>query len=581
MKYEQDIDGSRYYFDWDYHMVTGWVTWDADKTRTYFGSDGAALSGWQDIGGKRYYFDPANAYHGKRWEQTIDGKFYYFDSDCSMVTGWVTWYADKSKTLFGDDGAALTGWQSSGGKTYYLSPATFKSVKYEQDIDGSRYYFDWDYHMVTGWVTWDADKTRTYFGSDGAALSGWQDIGGKRYYFDPANAYHGKRWEQTIDGKFYYFDSDCSMVTGWVTWYADKSKTLFGDDGAALTGWQSSGGKTYYLSPTTFKSVKYEQTIDGKFYYFDWDYSMYTGPLTWNKDKTTSFFGVDGVMVDGGWQTWKGKKYYIDPVTHRAVKWEQTIDGKQYYFDSDCSMYVGLITWGKDGSKSFYGSDGVMASGWQSWKGKTYYINPSTMRAVKWEQTINGQFYYFDDNCAMYNKGWLRWGADGSWSYFPSNGIRYTGWHTIDGVSYNFGSNGKCTTYNPFISDMAGRAQGYWSGTGYLIMVDRSTHRVGIFTGSRYNWRAIKWFSCVTGAWSTPTITGSYQTTGYKKPCLSTDSRARYATQIYGGYFFHTILASNNELGQNLSHGCIRLAVPDAQWIYNNIGGGTRVVIYN
>lgn len=181
----------------------------------------------------------------------------------------------------------------------------------------------------------------------------------------------------------------------------------------------------------------------------------------------------------------------------------------------------------------------------------------------------------------MYNKGWLRWGADGSWSYFPSNGIRYTGWHTIDGVSYNFGSNGKCTTYNPFISDMAGRAQGYWSGTGYLIMVDRSTHRVGIFSGSRYNWRAVKWFSCVTGAWSTPTITGSYQTTGYKKPCLSTDSRARYATQIYGGYFFHTILASNNELGQNLSHGCIRLAVPDAQWIYNNIGGGTRVVIYN
>ena len=415
------------------------------------------------------------------------------------------------------DGTFAQGWKTVSDNKYYFG-ANGYAVKYEQDIDGNRYYFDWDYHMVTGWVTWNADKTRSYFGDDGAALSGWQEIGGKRYYFDPANQFHGKRWESTIDGKFYYFDSDCSMVTGWVTWYADKSKTLF---------------------------------------------------------------GVDGVMVDGGWQTWKGKKYYIDPVTHRAVKWEQTIDGKQYYFDSDCSMYVGLITWGKDGTKSFYGSDGVMASGWQNWKGKTYYINPSTMRAVKWEQTINGQFYYFDDNCAMYNKGWLRWGADGSWSYFPSNGIRYTGWHTIDGVSYNFGSNGKCTTYNPFISDMAGRAQGYWSGTGYLIMVDRSTHRVGIFSGSRYNWRAVKWFSCVTGAWSTPTITGSYQTTGYKKPCLSTDSRARYATQIYGGYFFHTILASNNELGQNLSHGCIRLAVPDAQWIYNNIGGGTRVVIYN
>lgn len=129
--------------------------------------------------------------------------------------------------------------------------------------------------------------------------------------------------------------------------------------------------------------------------------------------------------------------------------------------------------------------------------------------------------------------------------------------------------------------DMLNRAQGYSSGTGYMIMVNRGTHKVGIFKGSRGNWSYAQYFSCVTGAPGSPTITGVYRTTGGKRMVLSTDSRARWCTQISGGYFFHTILASESELGHSLSHGCVRLAVPNAQWIYNNIRGGTTVVLYN
>lgn len=140
-------------------------------------------------------------------------------------------------------------------------------------------------------------------------------------------------------------------------------------------------------------------------------------------------------------------------------------------------------------------------------------------------------------------------------------------------------------SYTPTIaqhqSDMINRAQGYSSGTSYMIMVDRGAHKVGVFHGSRGNWSCQQYWSCVTGASGSPTITGTYRTTGYKKMTLSTDSRARWCTQINGGYFFHTILASESELGFSLSHGCIRLAVPSAQWIYQNIGGGTTVVIYN
>ena len=128
---------------------------------------------------------------------------------------------------------------------------------------------------------------------------------------------------------------------------------------------------------------------------------------------------------------------------------------------------------------------------------------------------------------------------------------------------------------------MQNRIWGYGSGTQWLIGVDRSTHRVGVFRGSTNNWTLQYWWSCVTGAPSTPTITGYYRTTGGKRMSLSTDSRAKWCTQIWNGYFFHTILNSDAELGNSLSHGCLRMSYPSAQWIYNNIYAGTTVVIYN
>ena len=128
---------------------------------------------------------------------------------------------------------------------------------------------------------------------------------------------------------------------------------------------------------------------------------------------------------------------------------------------------------------------------------------------------------------------------------------------------------------------MLNRISEYSSGTQYLVAVDRSAHKVGVFSGYAGHWSMQYYWSCVTGAPGTPTITGTYRTTGFTRTVLSTDSRAKWCTQIWGGYFFHTMLNSENELGQSLSHGCLRMSYPSAQWIYYNIHAGTTVVIYN
>lgn len=66
----------------------------------------------------------------------------------------------------------------------------------------------------------------------------------------------------------------------------------------------------------------------------------------------------------------------------------------------------------------------------------------------------------------------------------------------------------------------------------------------------------------------------------------------RYCSQISGDYLFHSVpynavdfysldTQMYNQLGTLCSHGCIRLTVEDAKWIYDNCKAGTEIVIYN
>lgn len=57
----------------------------------------------------------------------------------------------------------------------------------------------------------------------------------------------------------------------------------------------------------------------------------------------------------------------------------------------------------------------------------------------------------------------------------------------------------------------------------------------------------------------------------------------------WGVYLFHSVPMDEHQriideeaakLGQPASHGCVRLSVADAKWIYDNIKAGTRVVIH-
>lgn len=140
----------------------------------------------------------------------------------------------------------------------------------------------------------------------------------------------------------------------------------------------------------------------------------------------------------------------------------------------------------------------------------------------------------------------------------------------------------------PEYRQMHDRIQGVGSATNYLIAVDTSRCIVGIFTGSQGSWTLSRSHACAPGKPSTPTVKGYFSVTG-KGYVFGNEKgySCYYWTQFYGDYLFHSILynpgtfrVQDPTMGRQVSHGCVRLELENAKWIYDNIPYGTRVVVY-
>ena len=101
---------------------------------------------------------------------------------------------------------------------------------------------------------------------------------------------------------------------------------------------------------------------------------------------------------------------------------------------------------------------------------------------------------------------------------------------------------------------------------------------------------AIKAFTCSSGqaGSGTPTGTFSVSSRGISFYNSELGEGAYYWTSFYGDYLFHSIPFDQNyeikqneaaKLGTPASHGCIRLSIDDAKWIYDHISDGTKVII--
>lgn len=353
---------------------------------------------------------------------------------------------------------------------------------------------------------------------------------------------------------------------GWrhegVAWYAlDLGPVAPEGD---FSGWSKVDGEWFYGYGDGTHAVGWT-TVEGNRLHFDGKGRLDTG-LSFI-DGRYYLFGSDGTPA-GGWSKLSGFRYYFNPSTGELNRSGWFTDGgKTYYLDKTSgAMATGLKT--IDGSTYFFNADGSFAKGWMD---------------------IGGLRYYFASSGKMYKGGWL---DSGGKTYYldKSSGAMVTGQRTIDGTIYLFNDDGSLNK-TAGLTTMINKAQGYYSATRWLIMVDTSNNYLGIFTGGRGNWNLQSYWLCTTGKPSTPTVLGEYTVTGkgYSfNGALSLPAyTCYYYTQFYGDYLIHSVEYYQNtfdvldgRLGQNLSHGCVRLPIEQAKWIYDNIPYGTKFVSY-
>jgi hypothetical protein len=129
----------------------------------------------------------------------------------------------------------------------------------------------------------------------------------------------------------------------------------------------------------------------------------------------------------------------------------------------------------------------------------------------------------------------------------------------------------------------------------YLIKINRYHNTVTVYEldeKGKYS-IPIKAMTCSVGT-GNQTILGTFKTSQkYRWKELMGKVYGQYATRIVGGILFHSVYyyqnenpaslatAEYNKLGNAASHGCIRLTVADAKWIYDNCELGTTVIIYD
>ena len=350
---------------------------------------------------------------------------------------------------------------------------------------------------------------------------------GSRYYLNPKTGRRQTGW-LCLDGVWYYFDKNAKMVTGWCLcndgywYYFDK------DTGAIHRGWLQYGNYRYYLREDNARVQTGWKKIDGNWYYF-WDSGKMATAWAYCSDGAWYYFDKETGIVHRGWAKSGDEWYYMRPEDARKQTGWRKIDGYYYYFDSE----------------------GRMCTGWQLIGGYKYYFYKATDKT-------------------KYPVG--------------SNAFNVV----VDGYYVN--KNGYTTASWGIYERMEKLAEMKVSDTNYLIMIDYTYCRLGVFKGSKGNWENIYYWQCSPGAYSTPTVRGTFKinSKGQYFYGSNTGCRCWYWSEFHGGdYAIHSVLytpsgnsISDGRLGMHISHGCVRIALDNAYFIYKNCPIGTAVIVY-
>ena len=588
---EADENGAWHYLGSDGKAVNtgekaGWQ--QPEKDWYYLKEDGTidtSKAGWVQIENVWMKAGKGVAAIQKAGWYQIENRWYMLKNDGSRDTSKVNWQQINGNWYFlkadGSRDTSKTGMQTGiNGKTYFLNAEGVPQNGF-QTVNGVAYYFD----VQAGTArqlgnNWQQMNGSWYWIENGRVATGWRVINGKWYYLNPADGRMLTGFYKDATGQLFYSDGSGAMLstTGWYllngTWY------WVNGNGSLATGWINVGGTWYYMGENGAMKTGWYQ-VKGVWYYSNGSGAMQTGWL--NRGGTWYYLTGSGAMATG-WINLGGTWYYLNPGNGDMVGagWH-LINNKWYYFGGSGAMYSNRWI-----GNYYVGGNGEMLT--NTWVG-SYWVGADGKWIPNYDPDVNANWmksgntwYYQRPDGSKLTNSWKR--INGSWYYFGADGAMTTGWKYVDGYKFYFGTDGKMVQD---VDKLIGKQ------SSYRITVNRVKCQVTVYAANETGNYCIpvKTFTCSVGKAGTPTHAGTYATLKKQNPVeLMGPSWGKYGTQINNyGDWFHSVACSNpdptyalaagnyNMLGQPASHGCVRLCVRDAKWIYDNCGLYTRVDI--
>ena len=506
--------------------------WEWNNGHIFYYTDGTYLVGNQTIDGIQYCFNENGQLQGNGKRQKCGDDFYYiiYDQTNGPVTAQGEYYIEDGTYYFGSYGKMETGWKSVdhgewitgnygnrynkkmvdvyfgpdgkrvedclytiGENTYYFSSNGEYVKEQYRKIDGDFYRFDdqgimiknaWHMSGITSSSSHGSVYYYFYFGSDGKALHepGWQIIDGETYYFVNCEInsypdYSAATGRVNIDESYYYFLNN----SGRMLKNEKIDSYYYGDDGKEVTGFVTIDNVTYYFSPKQITRTGAER-INGNYYYFS------AGRLEkgWYTIKTyTCYSNEDGIcaygftMIDGNLYYFIEDGYEKSTLKKNQLWSKKNNDNITEYYYSDENGIVQTNYWR---GLSYFDENGKRVKGWKVIDGNTYYFGndgPAVTGQIDILDDLTGEYshYYFDDKGKM-QTGFII-GSGGQISYAGDDGKFKTGWQTINGDTYYFGSY-----YAPVLNPEAPviyYESEYIMKTGFLAISDNGSRENYLF----------------------------------------------------------------------------------------------------
>ena len=470
MQFEDDLQV--FYGSEDGSPVTGTLV--LDGAVYFFGADGKAVTGWQEIGEEWYYFSEYS-YQAYTGFCLIDGYYYFFAEDGTMQTGWANVGDYLGWRLFDQNGAMVESFAGMSSVSIpeevdYLKDSAFTGISRDfvvnvipgsyaerfarriglQYSNGEKTVSGYQINSVSEKVKWVVDNYTDEDMSDLEKVRALHDWLIHNAHYDTTYSIH------PASGVLLGGSGVCSS-------YAEAYQLLLNAAGIEnkLISGSADNGTGKGAVGHDWNMVK----LGDKWYHVDctWDdpTDLYNDMPIISGWEDYEYFLISDEKIGRNHFWWASVKANEDMAWRGEPGWQQS-GADWFYYDRD-----GIMTTGPawiDGILYGFGDDGrLMTGGWQkangnwyraaeggiltenAWLqegGAWYYMGKNGVMQTGWKQ-IDGEWYYFSNSGAM-TIGWLQY--DNGWYLLGSDGAVTTGWAEIGGMWFFFSDDGTMQT---------------------------------------------------------------------------------------------------------------------------------------